>query len=66
MLNNVINHAEGSSVYICGQYFPRNSNLYFTIVDLGETIFENVNEYLCGHNIEISENILKWNIIQLR
>lgn len=52
-------------LYICGQYFPRNSNLYFTIVDLGETIFENVNEYLCGHNIEISENILKWNIIQL-
>ena len=63
MFNNVIDHAESSSVYVCGQYFPRNSNLSFTIVDLGKTIFENVKEYLCDHNIEIPENTLKWAII---
>ena len=63
MFNNVIDHAESSSVYVCGQYFPKNSNLSFTIVDLGKTIFENVNEYLCDHNIEIPENTLKWAII---
>lgn len=63
IFNNVIDHAESSYVYVCGQYFPGNSNLSFTIVDLGKTIFDNVKEYLFKYNNEVPQNTLEWAII---
>lgn len=45
IFNNVKEHTRSDKVYTCGQYFPKSSLLYFTIVDSGETIPYNVNNY---------------------
>lgn len=45
IFNNVKEHTHSDKVYTCGQYFPKSSLLYFTIVDSGETIPYNVNNY---------------------
>jgi len=37
IFNNVIDHADCRSVYVCGQYFPKSSTLSFSIVDIGST-----------------------------
>ncbi len=63
MFNNVIDHANSSRVYVCGQFFPDNMNLCFSIVDIGKTINKNVTSYLNFVSKEIPENSLEWAII---
>lgn len=63
MFNNVIDHADSSYVYVCGQYFPNNENLCFTIVDIGKTIHENVTSYMHSKNMTCPDNSLKWAVI---
>ena len=60
MFNNVIDHADSSHVYVCGQFFPKSSNLCFSIVDIGRTIAENVTSYLRAISMELPENFLQW------
>lgn len=61
MFNNVIDHADSDCAYVCGQYFQNSSELVISIVDVGKTIKENVNDYLQG---EIDENTLQWAIVK--
>lgn len=63
IFNNVIDHADSPYVYVCGQYFHKSSNLSFTIVDLGNTINENVTSYLSDLEKPIPSNTLKWAIV---
>ncbi|MCI8783229.1 MAG: hypothetical protein HFG84_07420 [Dorea sp.] len=63
MFNNVIDHANSSYVYVCGQFFPKSMNLCFSIVDIGKTISENVTSYLRTTSMDIPSNALKWAII---
>ncbi len=63
MFNNVIDHANSNYVYVCGQFFPKSSNLTFTIVDIGKTIYQNVTSYLSKHNFEYPDITLKWAIL---
>jgi len=63
MFNNVIDHAESTSVYVCGQFFPKSSTLCFSIVDLGKTIHENVSEYMKNKVQDIPVNTLQWAIV---
>ena len=63
MFNNVIDHAESPYVYVCGQYFPKSSNLSFSIVDQGKTIKRNVMEYLSENADSPPDNTLKWAIL---
>lgn len=63
MFNNVIDHAESSHVYVCGQFFPKSKNLCFSIVDIGRTITENVTSYLKDISAQIPDNSLKWAIV---
>lgn len=62
MFNNVIDHADSSQVYVCGQFFPKNMNLRFSIVDIGRTINENVTAYLSSMSVDCPDNSLKWAI----
>lgn len=62
MFNNVIDHANSSHVYVCGQFFPRNKNLCFSIVDIGTTINENVTSYLKAISVNSPNNSLEWAI----
>lgn len=62
IFNNVKEHTHSNKVYTCGQYFPKSSFLYFTIVDSGETIPYNVNTYCNNMNIELPSNPLEWAI----
>lgn len=62
IFNNVIDHAESKYVYVCGQYFYKTKKLVFTIVDIGKTIAENVNEYLGDKSNKIS-NTIEWAIV---
>ncbi|MCI8972215.1 MAG: hypothetical protein HFH79_01285 [Lachnospiraceae bacterium] len=63
MFNNVIDHANSEYVYVCGQYFPQNLNLCFSIVDLGKTIHENVSTYLKNKTLAFPDNSLEWAIL---
>lgn len=63
IFNNVIDHAESRYAYVCGQYFPQNANLSFSVVDLGKTINQNVVEYLKKMKTEIPDNTLKWAVL---
>ncbi|MCM1122078.1 MAG: hypothetical protein NC416_05805 [Eubacterium sp.] len=62
IFNNVKEHTHSNKVYTCGQYFPKSSLLYFTIVDSGETIPYNVNTYCNNINIELPDKPLEWAI----
>lgn len=63
MFNNVIDHANSSHVYVCGQFFPSNMDLCFSIVDIGRTINENVTSYLGVTAMDFPDNTLKWAIV---
>ncbi len=62
MFNNVIDHANSSHVYVCGQYFPKNMNLCFSIVDIGRTINENVTSFLESTSTNFPGSSLEWAI----
>lgn len=61
MFNNVIDHADSDSAYVCGQYFKKSGSLVISIVDVGKTIKENVSEYL---QQEMGTNSLEWAVVQ--
>ena len=63
IFNNVIDHANSESVYVCGQFFPKSLNLSFSIVDLGRTIKANVTLFLQKQCTEIPLNSLQWAIV---
>lgn len=46
IFNNAVIHGDCDCVFSCGQYYPRKKTLAFTVVDLGISIKENVNNYL--------------------
>jgi hypothetical protein len=62
IFNNAIIHGASKDIFSCGQYYPANSKLDFTIVDLGKTIKGNVNKYL-GKKLSGSETI-EWAILE--
>lgn len=62
IFNNVKEHTHSNKIYTCGQYFPRSSLLYFTVVDSGETIPYNVNTYCKNISMEIPTKPLEWAI----
>jgi len=50
-------HGNCDNIYTCGQYFPSEKSVYFTIVNLGTTIKENVMRKLNSYDITASESI---------
>ena len=46
-------HADCDYVYTCGQYFPNKKDLYFTIVNTGTTIKQNVCNYFNRNDISL-------------
>lgn len=42
LFENAYFHGETTSIYTCGQFFPKKKELIFSIVDLGKTIPDNV------------------------
>lgn len=58
IFNNAVLHGNCQNVFTCGQYYPTKSRLDFTIVDLGNTIKTNVNEYLNKNSS--GEDAIKW------
>lgn len=62
IFNNAVIHGHCDNIFSCGQYYPRKKRLDFTIVDLGNTIRNNVNAYV-KNNLS-GEDAIKWAIIQ--
>lgn len=60
LFKNVKDHTTSSYIYTCGQYFPKSYILYFTIVDIGETIQYNVNRYHSIHKMSAPDSSLQW------
>lgn len=60
IFQNVRDHTSSTKVYTCGQFFPKTSLLYFSVVDTGETIPYNVNRYHKKHSLSLPSNTLKW------
>lgn len=60
LFKNVTDHTTSKYVFTCGQYFPKSYMLYFTIVDIGETVSYNVSTYHHSRNIVLPDNALKW------
>jgi len=62
IFNNAVIHGNCKKIFTCGQYYPAKNRLDFTIVNLGKTIKENVNEYL---NKTLSgDEAIKWAVIE--
>lgn len=64
VFKNVTDHTSSDYVYTCGQYFPKASLLYFTIVDSGETIPYNVTRYFQKNGQALPNNSLQWALMQ--
>ena len=64
LFKNVNDHTSSDFIYTCGQYFPKSNLLYFTIVDIGETIPYNVHRFHTEHNLSSPDNTLKWAIME--
>lgn len=62
IFNNAVIHGECSNIFSCGQYFPQKLRLDFTIMNFGNTIKENVNEYLGAKKSSI--NSISWALIE--
>lgn len=62
LFKNVSDHTTSENVFTCGQYFPKSCMLYFTIVDIGETVSYNVNSYHQAHGLNVPGNTLQWAI----
>lgn len=45
-------HGKCDRVFVCGQYFPQEKRLYFTITNIGATIKENIDERFPELNID--------------
>ena len=60
LFGNAQIHGNCIKVYTCGQYYPANHKMDFTIVNLGTTIKTNVVEYLRDINSKIPENCIEW------
>lgn len=60
LFKNVSDHTTSEFVFTCGQYFPKSFMLYFTIVDIGETVSYNVSNYHQAHYLTVPDNTLKW------
>lgn len=63
IFNNVKEHTHSNKVFTCGQYFPKSSLLYLTIVDSGETIPYNVNMHFNDKNLKPPVNALEWAMV---
>lgn len=61
---NVRDHSAGSMIHSCGQYFPKNGMLRFTISDIGTTILENVVQYHKEKGVIFKENGLQWAFVR--
>ncbi len=57
--NNAYSHGKCNNVFTCGQYFPNKKKLYFTIVDLGNTIKNNVRKYLNSNEMS-GKDCINW------
>lgn len=63
IFNNVKEHTIADTIHACGQFFPKSKMLYFTIVDIGKTIEENVRSYFEIKNINMQERYcIEWAI----
>ena len=60
LFKNVADHTSSKNIYTCGQYFPKSSMLFFTIVDMGETIPYNVREFHNLHSLVLPNSCLEW------
>ena len=60
IFKNVIDHTNSKKIYTCGQFFPKTALLYFTLVDIGETIRYNVSNFHRKYGIQIPDNALIW------
>jgi len=62
LFDNVGLHANTEDpVFVCGQYYPKNRVLNFTLVDLGDGFLKKIKEYTAGdENITKASNAIDW------
>lgn len=60
IFNNAVIHGGTTDIFSCGQFYPANKRLDFTIVDLGKTIKVNVESFL-GKKLS-AEDAIQWAI----
>lgn len=63
MFNNVIDHTEAKEVFVCGQVFPNRGKLFFSIVDIGTTIKENVEDYASCMGKPVPPHCISWAVV---
>lgn len=64
IFKNVNDHTTSEKIYTCGQFFPKSSLLFFTIVDNGETIPYNVSKYFESRQQVSPDNPLQWALME--
>lgn len=62
IFNNVIDHSMSSSVFVCGQFFPKSKSLRFSIVDVGLTFSDKLEEFYKSNKGEKPKHCIEWAI----
>ena len=60
IFNNVSDHVDSQNVYVCGQFFEKNKNLKFSIVDIGETFRDIIKEYFISKGQIPPQKCIEW------
>jgi len=62
IFNNAVIHGHCDNIFSCGQYYPIKKNFGFTIVDMGNTIKSEVNNYMRNTlgNILSGKDAIEW------
>lgn len=60
LFNNCHTHGKCELVYTCGEYYPLESVLRFTISDMGLTIRKNVNNYFNSGSSISGQDAIEW------
>lgn len=63
IFNNVIDHAEAESVYVCGQFFHKKKILDISIVDIGLSFDQKINKYFKDKGLKSPEKCIEWAIM---
>lgn len=63
LFQNARTHGKCKNIFTCGQYFHLKSKVKFTVIDLGNTMLENVQEFLKKDNI-LADHAINWATIE--
>lgn len=64
LYSNALMHSHSQNVYFCGQLYKGKSRLALTMVDIGDSIKNNVNQYIPAMKSASAKECIEWAVIE--